>query len=162
MQVTMMGFKSGYKADVYCRPGSRCYVDCLGNGCQQLNLRCYDGSQCVVTPAGCEPDGGKKKGADIHCPIWRELVTGGDAAAPSTLSQSDLTPQEHALDTVAEAEKAKTTKSKSKTKTSKSVLGPLPKHKSALIQHTEDEFEGIAADALGDDVVAEIDGEDVE
>ena len=149
MQVTMSGFKSGYKADVYCRPGSRCYVDCTGNACQQLNLKCYDGSECHVTPAGCEPDGGKKKVNDVHCPIWRELVTTGYTSSSSSSSASmsapasgmsvadGITPQDLTVEEAKKTEAVAVEETKPKTK-SKSVLGPLPKHKSALIQHTED------------------------
>ena len=74
MTVALSGFKSGYKAEVHCRPGSTCYVDCAGNACQQLQLRCYDGADCHVTPDECAPDGIKKRVRGVHCPIWRQIV----------------------------------------------------------------------------------------
>jgi len=74
MTLSLNGFKSGYKAEVHCRPGSKCYVDCDGNACQQLQLKCYDGADCHVTPDECVPDGTKKRVKGVHCPIWRQIV----------------------------------------------------------------------------------------
>ena len=35
---------SGYKATIFCRDGSTCNVNCYGNSCKRLNLKCANSS----------------------------------------------------------------------------------------------------------------------
>ena len=47
------GFLSGYGANTYCRDGSNCKLFCANDGCQDLNLYCYSGSICILSPIQC-------------------------------------------------------------------------------------------------------------
>ena len=38
------GAASGYNATIFCRDGSTCNVECYGNGCKKLNLKCSNSS----------------------------------------------------------------------------------------------------------------------
>eukprot|EP01084_Bolivina_argentea_P318563 552476_1 len=42
----MLGYKSGENADIICKDGDTCYVECDGKGCLQLKFYCYSGATC--------------------------------------------------------------------------------------------------------------------
>jgi len=43
------GYMAGDGAEIHCRDGYKCEVDCLGNGCAGMDVYCHEGSECVLT-----------------------------------------------------------------------------------------------------------------
>ncbi len=68
MELNFKGTLSGYGAQVHCRSGASCKINCELNGCQGLTVYYYDTiNQIVMNPNTCKQSSGSNVGC-VSCP----------------------------------------------------------------------------------------------
>merc|ERR1712032_1227166 len=88
IEVDLIGEKSGEGAEIHCRAGVTCTVDCMGNACANLDYYCYDGSDCILLCNGeeCACD---DETDNIDCPNMLEGDTTMNVITNEVLSVND-------------------------------------------------------------------------
>jgi len=81
MYVYLYGYFAGEYADIYCRSGSQCTVECSGNSCYETTIYYWSGADVIIEPVACKYGAEEETEDGVDCP---ELVL------MSTNTTSDL------------------------------------------------------------------------
>ena len=96
MAVNSKGYHSGSGANVYCREGTECTIQCEGTGCYNMNVYCYYGSECIIEPPLCGDNqpmiqGVLEETAGIKCPrVYRSNEKEQDEVLGEYIAQREI------------------------------------------------------------------------
>jgi len=68
MYVYLYGYYAGEYADIYCRSGSQCIIECAGNACYETTIYYWSGADVIIEPVACKYGAEEATEDGVSCP----------------------------------------------------------------------------------------------